>query len=31
MLAALVVFRRFPLTRARHEEVQAALAARSPG
>jgi GPH family glycoside/pentoside/hexuronide:cation symporter len=31
MLAALVVFQRFPLTRARHEEVQAALAARSPG
>jgi GPH family glycoside/pentoside/hexuronide:cation symporter len=28
MLAAWVVFRRFPLTRERHAEVQAALAAR---
>jgi GPH family glycoside/pentoside/hexuronide:cation symporter len=29
LLVALVVFQRFPLTRARHEEVRAALAARS--
>jgi sugar (glycoside-pentoside-hexuronide) transporter len=31
MLVALVAFQRFPLTRARHEEVQAALAARGRG